>query len=187
MLGKGIAKAIPFLRAPRKIGFAAINGQGQRRPRHESQSALSDETGIFRDALKEVLENSSTAPVRVRRLRWSGFSGQGPSLTSEAGHPPRADQKSCGSRGSGRLSIGRPVVICAQPGRSAFFSSICGTGLTKRPVEAGDQGACPSADPSSFVPSQDGPRSSAPFAGPQLDLEAALCFGVEVGRIVAFQ
>ena len=47
-------------------------------------------------------------------------------------------------------------------------------GLTKSPVEAGDQGACPSADPSSFVPSQDGPRSSAPFAGPQLDLEAAL-------------
>jgi hypothetical protein len=41
-------------------------------------------------------------------------------------------------------------------------------------VEAGDQGACSSADPSSFVPSQDGPRSSAPFAGPQLDLEAAL-------------
>ncbi|MFN9547538.1 MAG: transposase [Cyanobacteriota bacterium] len=40
---------------------------------------------------------------------------------------PRADQKSCGSWGSGRLSIGRPVVICAQPGRSAFFSSICGT------------------------------------------------------------
>ncbi len=39
----------------------------------------------------------------------------------------RADQKSCGSWGSGRLSIGRPVVICAQPGRSAFFSSICGT------------------------------------------------------------
>jgi len=48
------------------------------------------------------------------------------------------------------------------------------TGLTKSPVEAGDQGACPSADPSSFVPSQDDPRSSAPFAGPQLDLEAAL-------------
>jgi excisionase family DNA binding protein len=49
-------------------------------------------------------------------------------------------------------------------------------GLTKSPVEAGDQGACPSADPSSFVPSQDGSRSSAPFAGPQLDLEAALLF-----------
>jgi hypothetical protein len=48
----------------------------------------------------------------------------------------RADQKSCGSWGSGRLSIGRPV--------------------------------------SSFVPSQDGPHSSAPFAGPQLDVEAAL-------------
>ena len=47
-------------------------------------------------------------------------------------------------------------------------------GLTKSPVEAGDQGACSSADPSSFVPSQDGPRSSVPFAGPQLDLEAAL-------------
>ena len=41
--------------------------------------------------------------------------------------PARADQKSCGSRGSGRLFIGRPVVICAQPGRYAFFSSICGT------------------------------------------------------------
>jgi hypothetical protein len=52
-----------------------------------------------------------------------------------------------------------------------------GSGLTKSPVEAGDQGACPSADPSSFVPSQDGPRSSAPFAGPQLDLEAALPHG----------
>jgi hypothetical protein len=26
-------------------------------------------------------------------------------------------------------------------------------GLTKSPVEAGDQGACPSADPSSFMPS----------------------------------
>ena len=48
-------------------------------------------------------------------------------------------------------------------------------GLTKSPVEAGDQGACPSADPSSFMPSRDGPRSSAPFAEPQLDLEAALC------------
>jgi hypothetical protein len=47
-------------------------------------------------------------------------------------------------------------------------------GLTKSPVEAGDQGACPSADPSSFMPSRDGPRSSAPFAEPQLDLEAAL-------------
>ncbi|MFN9548185.1 MAG: hypothetical protein ACK6AD_14165 [Cyanobacteriota bacterium] len=42
--------------APRKIGFAATNGQGQRRPRHESQSALSNETGIFRDALKDELE-----------------------------------------------------------------------------------------------------------------------------------
>jgi hypothetical protein len=39
-------------RAPRKIGFAATNGQGQRRLRHEAQSALSDETGIFRDAQK---------------------------------------------------------------------------------------------------------------------------------------
>jgi len=47
-------------------------------------------------------------------------------------------------------------------------------GLTKSSVEAGDQGACPSADTSSFVPSQDAPRSSAPFVGPQLDLEAAL-------------
>jgi hypothetical protein len=46
------------LRAPRKIGLAANNGQGQRRPRHESQSALSGETGIFRDALKQFLHKS---------------------------------------------------------------------------------------------------------------------------------
>jgi hypothetical protein len=50
----------------------------------------------------------------------------------------------------------------------------CKAGLTKSPVEARDQGACPSANPSSFVPSQGGPRSSAPFAGAQLDVEAAL-------------
>lgn len=48
-------------------------------------------------------------------------------LGVELSRGARADQKSCGSWGSGRLSIGRPVVICAQPGRSAFFSSICGT------------------------------------------------------------
>jgi hypothetical protein len=61
--------------------------------------------------------------------------------------------------------------------RLRIARSRMGTGLTKSPVEAGDQGACPSADPSSLVPSQDGPRSSAPFAGPQLDLEAALRMG----------
>jgi hypothetical protein len=48
------------------------------------------------------------------------------------------------------------------------------SGLTKSPVEAGDQGACSSTDPSSFVPSQDGLRSSVPLVGSQLDLEAAL-------------
>jgi hypothetical protein len=58
-------------------------------------------------------------------------------------------------------------------GAAEGLPRVC-SGLTKSPVEAGDQGACPSADPSSLMPSQDGPRSSAPFAGPQLDLEAAL-------------
>jgi hypothetical protein len=67
-----------------------------------------------------------------------------------------------------------------------FASSTGWAGLTKSPVEAGDQGACPSADPSSFVPSQDGPRSSAPFAGPHLDVEAALTgwAAVEVKRAI---
>jgi SpoVK/Ycf46/Vps4 family AAA+-type ATPase len=55
-----ILRSCSSLRAPRKIGFAATNGQGQRRTRHESQSALSDETGIFRDALdKEALDKRS--------------------------------------------------------------------------------------------------------------------------------
>jgi hypothetical protein len=65
-------------------------------------------------------------------------------------------------------------------------SNSLAAGLTKNPVEAGDQGACPSADPSSFVPSQDGPRSSAPFAGPQLEVEAALSLAaVEVPAVAA--
>jgi hypothetical protein len=64
--------------------------------------------------------------------------------------------------------------LVVRAARAARAKLIMKAGLTKSPVEAGDQGACPSADPSSFVPSQDGPRSSAPFAGPHLDLEAAL-------------
>jgi len=59
-------------RAPRKIGFAATNGQGQRRPRHESQSALSGETGIFRDARKWWYSLRIAAEQACRRRFKSG-------------------------------------------------------------------------------------------------------------------
>ena len=37
--------------------------------------------------LKRALQQKPSA-IRSTRVRWSGFSGQGPSLTSEAGHHP---------------------------------------------------------------------------------------------------
>ena len=80
--------------------------------------------------LRKRIESVLTEQRERDRVREHGFSPMRKLLLVRppgTGKTIRADQKSCGSWGSGRLSIGRPVVICAQPGRFAFFSSICGT------------------------------------------------------------
>jgi hypothetical protein len=109
---------------------------------------------------------------------WPGLVGRTvcrpsrPSRTTSAGLPVGAhrSESSCPlpPAEAGQVQVDTRALYGLKP-----CSSVA-AGLTKRPVQAGDQGACSSADPSSFVPSQDGSRSSAPFAGPQLDLEAAL-------------
>ena len=50
-------------------------------------AALADRRSVRRTQ-RRTLDPQQLQQAVVLRLRWSGFSGQGPSLTSEAGHRP---------------------------------------------------------------------------------------------------
>ena len=74
------------------------------------------------------------------------------------------------------------VGLAGQPAQNSNFSR-CPVSLSLDPsnkssVDADDQGSCQSADQSSFALGQESPRSSAPFAEFQVDVEAALSMGL---------
>ncbi|QPN61023.1 hypothetical protein H8F24_06845 [Synechococcus sp. CBW1002] len=82
-----------------KAGFLELVSQCQRQQQEIEQlriqlTALATELAHLRERIGRSSRNSSKPPssdgqgFKPPELRWSGFSGQAPSLTSEAGYRP---------------------------------------------------------------------------------------------------
>jgi hypothetical protein len=75
-----------------KEGGVQIDGErdGSRMQLYEGRSAISGRVDQLRSFVRGLATNATGVhlPGSAPPLRWSGFSGQGPSLTSEAGHHP---------------------------------------------------------------------------------------------------